>query len=599
MKKLILYSFCPLILLAAYTKAFSQYKLEVLSVDKDSAFFAKNFPLQTSFKSKVMCLEYVYDLPTLLKAKGFINASLDSVKVDSAKTTAQLYVGGTFKWAHINTKHIDKVILESVAWNEKNFAGKPMNFEQLQAVEQHILNYMENNGYPFTKVELDSVSLADDELKADLKIDKGPLYKIDSIRVYGNAKISADFLQHYLNISNGSIYKKEKLLQISKKLLELPYVQEQQPWNLTLLGTGCVLNVYLKSKKSSQIDALIGFAPSNNTLPGTSSKVLVTGQATINLQNSFGSGESIGLNWEQIQQSSPRLNLAFKEPYIFNSPFGVNATFDLFKKDSSYININFVAGLQYSATATQTTTVFIQSSISNLLNVDTLQVIATHQLPTEADVSATSLGLSYEFNNTNYRFNPVRGNEFTFVGSAGIKKVKKNPTISKLIDPSDSSFSFSSLYDTVKLSSYEFKLNVTGAHYFPLGHATTLKFGFNGGIFQSPNNFLNELFLIGGYKLLRGFDEQSIYASKYAVGTMEYRYLIGQNSFLFSFLDYGWANNNVPGYNLNSTYMGIGLGMAFETKAGIFNISYAVGKQGNNNLDFRQAKIHLGYANFF
>jgi outer membrane protein assembly factor BamA len=599
MKKLKLYSYCLFILVTACTKAFSQYQLQVVSVDKDSSFFAKNFPLQTSFKSKVMCLEYVYDLPTLLKTKGFINASLDSVKVDSAKTTAQLYVGSTFKWAHIDTKHVDKVILESVAWNEKNFAGKTMNFEQLQQVEQRILNYMENNGYPFTKIELDSLALTNDELKANLKIDKGPLYKIDSIRVYGSAKISADFLQHYLNISNGSIYKKEKLLQISKKLLELPYVQEQQPWNLTLLGTGCVLNVYLKPKKSSQIDALIGFAPSSNTLPGTSSKVLVTGQATINLQNSFGSGESIGLDWEQIQQSSPRLNLAFKEPYIFNSPFGVNATFDLFKKDSSYININFVAGLQYSASATQTTTVFIQSSISNLLNVDTPQIIATHQLPTQADVSAICLGLSYEFNNTNYRFNPVRGNEFTIVGSAGIKKVKKNPTISKLIDPSDSSFSFGSLYDTVKLSSYEFKVNITGAHYFPLGHATTLKLGFNGGVFQSPNNFLNELFLIGGYKLLRGFDEQSIYASKYAVGTAEYRYLIGQNSFLFSFVDYGWANNNVPGYNLNSTYMGIGLGMAFETKAGIFNISYAVGKQGNNNLDFRQAKIHLGYANFF
>ena len=71
------------------------------------------------------------------------------------------------------------------------------------------------------------------------------------------------------------------------------------------------------------------------------------------------------------------------------------------------------------------------------------------------------------------------------------------------------------------------------------------------------------------------------------------------NSFLFSFLDYGWVNNNVPDYNLNTTYMGIGLGLAFETKAGIFNISYAVGKQGNNSLDFRQAKIHLGYANFF
>ena len=197
--------------MVAYTRAFSQYQLQVFSVDKDSAFFAKNLPLQTSFKSKVLCLEYVYDLPTLLKTKGFINASLDSIKVDSSKTTAQLYVGNTFKWARISTKHVDKAVLESVSWNEKNFSGKPMNFDQLQQVEQRILNYMENNGYPFTKVELDSVALSDDELKANLKIDKGPLYKIDSIRVYGSAKISADFLQHYLNISNGSIYKKEKL----------------------------------------------------------------------------------------------------------------------------------------------------------------------------------------------------------------------------------------------------------------------------------------------------------------------------------------------------------------------------------------------------
>lgn len=598
MTKLKLYScLCVLIILTTCTKVFSQYQLQVMAVDKDSSFFSKNLPLQNSFKSKSFCLQYVYELPTLLKAKGFINASVDSMKVDSSKTNVQLYVGNTFKWAYINTKRIDKAILESVAWNEKNFAGKPINFEQLQHVEQNMLNFMENNGYPFAKIELDSVALNDDELKGDLKIDKGPLYKIDSIRVYGNAKISAEFLEHYLNVPAGSIYKKEKLLQISKKLLELPYVQEQQPWNLTLLGTGCVLNVYLKPKKSSQIDALVGFSPSNNAL--TASKVLVTGQATINLQNALGNGESIGLNWEQVQQSSPRLNLSFKQPYLFNSPFGVNTTFDLFKKDSSYININLIAGIQYSASLTQTSSVFIQSSISNLLTVDTLTIIATHQLPTQADVSSISIGLTYDFNNTNYRFNPVRGNEFTFTGSTGIKNIKKNATISKLIDPSDSSFSFSSLYDTVKLKSYQFKINVAGAHYFPLSRATTLKLGFNGGVFQSANNFLNELFQIGGYKLLRGFDEQSIYASKYAVGTVEYRYLIGQNSFLFSFVDYGWANNNVPAYNLNSTYLGIGLGLAFETKAGIFNISYAIGKQDNNSLNFRQAKIHLGYVNFF
>jgi outer membrane translocation and assembly module TamA len=64
-------------------------------------------------------------------------------------------------------------------------------------------------------------------------------------------------------------------------------------------------------------------------------------------------------------------------------------------------------------------------------------------------------------------------------------------------------------------------------------------------------------------------------------------------------VDAGWAKNNIPSYNFSNSYLGIGLGLAFETKAGIFNISYAVGKQDNSSFSFRAAKIHLGYVNFF
>src|SRR4029077_11988085 len=106
----------------------------------------------------------------------------------------------------------------------------------------------------------------------------------------------------------------------------------------------------------------------------------------------------------------------------------------------------------------------------------------------------------------------------------------------------------------------------------------------NTAIFQSPNIFRNELYQIGGYKVLRGFDEESILASAYAVGTLEYRYLIAQNSFLFAFTDLGWAKNNVPGYQIDNSYLGFGLGLAFETKAGIFNISYALGKQNDQEI---------------
>ncbi|RZK00617.1 MAG: hypothetical protein EOO43_25115 [Flavobacterium sp.] len=49
-----------------------------------------------------------------------------------------------------------------------------------------------------------------------------------------------------------------------------------------------------------------------------------------------------------------------------------------------------------------------------------------YRLPDDADVSSTNLGIDYEYNNTNYRLNPTRGNEFRIITSAGTKKVKRN-----------------------------------------------------------------------------------------------------------------------------------------------------------------------------
>jgi outer membrane protein assembly factor BamA len=587
-----------LLLIFINLKGLTQYPLHILSVDKDSVFLQKKLGLVTSFRSKTQCTEYIYNIPSLLQSKGYMTASLDSLRSDSTGTTIRLYVGEAYRWAYISTRKVEPALLLAIGWNDRNFSRRPLDFRQFQNKQQLLLDYMENNGYPFAKVSLDSVVLKDNsEVSANLKIEKGPLYHIDSIRVYGTARISNQFLQHYLNIQNGCIYKKEKLEAISKKILELPYVQEQQSWNLTMLGTGSVVNLYLKPKKSSQINALVGFLPSTD--PTTGNKLLVTGQATINLQNALGNGETIGLNWQQMQAQSPRLNLQFLQPFIFNSPFGVGFTFDLYKQDSSYTNVNLQLGMQYALSANRTGTIFIQEMTTSLQNVDTLTVIATHALPADADLTAVSVGMTYEFNNTNYRYNPRRGNELQFMGSVGTRKIRENSEIVQLTDPSDSAFNFASLYDTVKLNTYEFTVKLAAAHYFPLTRASTLKLGFNGGVFSSPNPYRNELFLIGGYKLLRGFDEESILAAQYAVGTFEYRYMIGLNSFLFTFLDVGWAKNNVPGYNLNNVFMGTGLGMAFETKAGIFNISYAVGKRNDTNLNFQDAKIHLGYVSFF
>ncbi len=41
----------------------------------------------------------------------------------------------------------------------------------------------------------------------------------------------------------------------------------------------------------------------------------------------------------------------------------------------------------------------------------------------------------------------------------------------------------------------------------------------------------NELFRIGGYNSLRGFNEQSLFTDFYAFGGVEYRYLVSNQAF--------------------------------------------------------------------
>jgi hypothetical protein len=42
-----------------------------------------------------------------------------------------------------------------------------------------------------------------------------------------------------------------------------------------------------------------------------------------------------------------------------------------------------------------------------------------------------------------------------------------------------------------------------------------------------------------------------------------------------------------------------GAGISFQTKAGIFSMNYALGSEQGNPIQFRGAKIHFGFINYF
>ncbi len=571
------------------------YPLYIHFTDKDKSFDPQPLKLQTVFPDQVSCNTYINGLPVLLGAKGYPTASIDSIALAETSASINLFLGKQYHWIRLSPGNIEKKAMDETGFMEKNFSGKLINIQQLQLLQLRVLNFYEKNGFPFAAVFLDSIRLEDDRMEAMLNSRKGPLYHIDSMRLFGKGRISKKFLQHYLGIPDGSIYNKDKLQQVGKRILELPFVREIQPSDITMLGSGSVLNLYLAPKRSSQANFLIGFLPANSQ----TGKLQLTADVNLDLKNALNSGETILLKWQQLQVKSPRLNLGYQQPYIFNSSFGIDFLFDLFKKDSTFLQLNGQLGLQYILSANQSGKLFMQWQNSFLLGngVDTIQVIATKKLPPNIDVNAVNAGLDYEWNNTDYRLNPRTGNEIKVTGSVGIKNIKRNNEVIGIKDPA---FNYAALYDSIKLRSYQFRIKLAMAHFFPVGKQATVKTTLATGLFNSPGTFRNELFQIGGYKLLRGFNEESIYATQYAVLSTEYRYRLALNSFLFGFVDAGWVRNKYQAVNLKNNFISTGAGLAFETRFGLLNISYAMGKRDDVKFNIREAsKIHFGYVNYF
>lgn len=578
-------------------KAQDKYAVTYRFLDKDTLHTAESLGLKRGFSSRTECISYMNSVVDQQKMKGFITFSVDSVNYDSLRAEAWVFAGARYIWKNIRVPGNEASLFSALGYQEKLFNGKAVDLNKLQQFQERMLGYMDNHGYPFAKFQLDSLVMDGGEVSGVWAVEKGPHYKIDSITVTGTAKISKYYLQQYLEIPNGSYYREDKLEAISRRIMELPFLKESRPWNMTMVGTGSVVNLYLDTRRSSQVNAIVGFLPANQTLGG---KMLITGEANLNLKNAFGGGETLGLNWQQLQIQSPRLNVVFQQPYMFRSRFGFDFNFDLFKKDSSFLNINLILGLQYMVSQRQQGKLFFQSFRTNLITVDTNAIKSTKALPQFLDVSTQNLGLDYSFNNTDYRLNPRKGNEWYIVVSGGLRKIRENNTILGLTtDATGKPYDFSTLYDTLKLRTYMFRMKLAGAHYFRTGKQSTIRTAISGGWLQTENPFRNELFQIGGYKLLRGFDEESIYASQYAVGTVEYRYLIGVNAYLFAFADGGWARDKSFGTAISHTYFGTGFGLALETKAGILNLSYAVGKRDDQNFSLRQSKIHFGFVSIF
>jgi len=549
----------------------------------------EKWKLQESFPSADSTRSYLKKtfLPDLYK-EGYLAASVDSIHLENGITQAWVYLGEQYNWGELMPD--SNLILLSDASFAKGWIkpGVLLNLTSLQEAREKALQVLEDNGYPFAEIRIDSSYFLNNALNGRLRVIRGPLYHIDSLKVEGKIRISNNFLHRYLSIGKGDIYRRSSLQEISRRLSMLGYLKETKPWQLDLLGTGSSLTLFLEQQRSSRFNLLAGLMPANQQIGG---KALLTGEAELDLKNGFGSGEELSVLWQQIQVKSPRLKLAFNKPYLFNSQAGFDFKFDLLRKDSSFLNLQGRLGLQYVKDPANVLKIFFQQNNSNLINLDTNLIKRIQRLPEMLDLRSSNIGLEWLLNRTDNVLNPRKGAELGLSFSGGVRTILRN---NNLIQSS-----LTKLYDSIDLRTTQFRFSSRFNKYIRIGRQATLKTGLQAGWLEGSRLLLNELFQLGGIKTLRGFDEEFLYASRYWIGTVEYRYLLNSNSYLYSFADLGRISRPLTAGRFTGTYAGLGFGISLSTGAGQLNLAYAAGKNNDMPINFRESKLHFGFISLF
>ena len=517
---------------------------------------------------------------TELNSKAYLTASIDSIIVDTTFYKAYLHLGKTYKWSYLKPINVDEEVLSKIGFRDKVFNNKPFNKNQLNSFIYRIINHYENNGFPFASLQLDSVKIEENKFRGNLVLNKHHRYIIDSVLIHGNATISKQYLQNYIRIKNGDSYNEALVKNITIRIKELPFVDEKQPFKVIFNESEAKIVLDLKKKLASRFNGILGVQPNNET-----GKLRLTGDVKLNLLNSFRKGEEIYFNWRSIQEKTQDLTSGISYPFLFNTPFGLDYNFKLYKKDTTFIDVFNKIGIRYILKGNNYFSVFYQNKSSSLLSTKGFSSLTV--LPDFADISSQLYGIGIHYAKLDYNLNPRKGFSIIAEGAVGKKDIKKNNALKE------------SLYDGIKLNSSLYNGNAVIDFYVPLSKRNVLKLSSKNGFTINESLFDNELIRIGGLFTLRGFDEESIYTTFFSIGTLEYRFILEQNSFLYLFVDGAYyEKNNVKGY-ISDRPFGFGAGMSFDTKAGIFSIGYALGQQFDNPILFRSAKIHFGFINYF
>lgn len=458
--------------------------------------------------------------------------------------------------------------------------GQVLTQQEFEKSVENVLNYFEENGYPFIKVIINSVSLkndtSNDKTMADIKlsVQKGNLSRIDKVEIRGNNFTSENVIIRELRLSKGETYSQKRIDEFPKRINRLRFFEPVQTpqYYINSNGEG-VLVIEVKEKQTNNFDGIIGY------IPGTkeNEKGYLTGLVNISLRNLFGTGRAAALRWNKFGRNSQELELKYLEPWLLNLPFNISGNLYQRIQDTTYVQRKFNGEIEYLAT----------EDISASLIFGTESVIPTERtIPvfTVYNSSIITTGLNLKIDTRDDPYSPISG--LLFINSYSFSRKTIN---------GPAQFIPSNLITKIDLQRIAFDFDI----FFQVFSRQVFALSVNGRELRGPSFENSDLFRLGGTSTLRGYREEQFLGSRIFWSNIEYRFLLTRRTFAFAFFDTGYYLRNAELerniLKAEDFLYGYGLGLNLETGLGVLAVSFALG-QGDS---FTDGKIHFGLVNEF
>ena len=494
---------------------------------------------------------------------GYLTTTIDSSRIYDKTLFIYINYGERFKNSEIQINIPEDIDLKfAQSFENKSIYFNPSDF---QKKINNWLVLMNNNGFPFAEFEFKNPTFSNSKIELDCNLKTGPYVIIDTIINPELNKKEWNLISNITGFKKGNAFNLNNVYGVSEKLENTGYIKELKSAAYEFVDDLAFIYTYAQPISKNSLNGLIGIQPLED------GKVQFTGNVSLNFLNTLNYGEQLNLNWRRMFNASQNLITEFNFPFLFNSDFQISGRIDMIKKDSSFFNFNSKFTIEYLIKNNFSLGALISNNNStNLINEK------------YSSTSVNSFGFTFNSNQQDNRINPTSGYFISSDLSYGWKQTYN-------LDTSQSNI----------LRTPNFYGNLNFNNYFKIRKRSTFKLGILASSIQNEILYENEFSRIGGYKTIRGFDEESIWVSSYLITNLELRYLIDETSNLFIFSDFAWTESKTQELLINDYYNSFGFGTNISMPNGLLTLIYGLGRKIDNPFLLRTGKIHLGFTSYF